>query len=300
MSTATEALEREVEATRDRVERTVDAIKDKMSVGHILDDVVRYTARHGGSDMAGNLGRQIKENPLPLALVGVGLAWLVFGKGQARDPYDAYAGGYAGEWGESSYRPDMGSKIRGAARGAGSAMHAAASGVSAAAHGIAGAAEKMGEAVGSAVHGLASAGPKMGEMAEGAADDLRHRAHDAAGVAREGMDHAGQYARHAGEYTQRTTRAVGDFLKDEPLLAGAIGVAIGATIGALLPSTEVEDHLFGDTRDRLADEAERLAGEQFEKVKEAAGEAYETVKTEAETRLAEMTGNGEERPAGTF
>jgi ElaB/YqjD/DUF883 family membrane-anchored ribosome-binding protein len=214
------------------------------------------------------------------------------GKGQARDSYADY-GGYADEWGESSYRPGIGAKVRGAARGAGSAMHAAASGVSAAAHGIAGAAQSVGEAVGSAVQGLASAGPKVGDMAQGTADDLRHRASDAAGMAREGMDHAGQYA-------QRTTRAVGDFLREEPLLAGAIGIAIGATIGALLPATEVEDQLFGDTRDRLADEAERIAGEQFEKVKEVAGEAYETVKTEAETRLAEMTGDGDQRQTGTL
>lgn len=295
MSMATEQLEREVEASRDRVERTVDAIKDKMSIGQIFDDLARYAGRNGGSDMAANLGRQAKENPLPLALVGVGLAWLMFGRGHGERSSDPYADANFGDWGNGSHRPGIGDKVRGAARGAGSALNAAASGVSSAAHGVANAAEKIGEGVGAAVHSLTGVGAKAGEMAHDAADMIGHRAHDAGHAARDGWDHAGSYGRRAAGYTERGTRAVGDFLKDEPLLAGAIGIAVGATIGALLPSTEVEDQLFGETRDRLADEAERLAAEQFELAKEKAGEVYQTVKEEAETRISELTGEVEKR-----
>ncbi len=81
-----EALEREVDAERTRVAETLDALQDKMSVGNIVDDVVRSFSRYGG-DMASNLGRQVRQNPLPLLITGVGLVWLMSSSGRDRARY---------------------------------------------------------------------------------------------------------------------------------------------------------------------------------------------------------------------
>ena len=69
-------LEREVTEQRSRVEARIGEIKDKLSPGQLLDEALSYT-KHGGAHFASNLGSQISANPLPAALVGIGLAWLI-------------------------------------------------------------------------------------------------------------------------------------------------------------------------------------------------------------------------------
>ena len=59
-----------------RVEARIGEIKDKLSPGQLLDEALSYT-KHGGAHFASNLGGQITANPLPAALVGIGLAWLI-------------------------------------------------------------------------------------------------------------------------------------------------------------------------------------------------------------------------------
>ena len=71
-----DAIEQEVNAERHRVAETLDALQEKMSVGNMVDDAVRSFSRYGG-DMAGSFSRQVRHNPLPLLLTGVGLAWLM-------------------------------------------------------------------------------------------------------------------------------------------------------------------------------------------------------------------------------
>ena len=76
MSPSARQIEREVEATRANLEETVEALKDKLSLGQIVDEAARYFDDTGGSRLVSNLGAQVRDNPLPLLLVGVGLASL--------------------------------------------------------------------------------------------------------------------------------------------------------------------------------------------------------------------------------
>lgn len=45
-----------------------------------------------------------------------------------------------------------------------------------------------------------------------------------------------------------------NMLEDNPVALGALGIAAGAMLGAILPSTEAEDRWMGDMRDRVADD----------------------------------------------
>jgi hypothetical protein len=74
-------LEREIEAQRDRVESTIDQIQQKLSPGQMVDELLSYT-KSGGGEFVSNLGRVAKNNPLPVALLGVSLAWLIARPGQ--------------------------------------------------------------------------------------------------------------------------------------------------------------------------------------------------------------------------
>jgi hypothetical protein len=53
----------------------------------------------------------------------------------------------------------------------------------------------------------------------------------------------------------------------------ALGVAIGAAVVAVLPSTRTENELLGETSDRVKEAAVDLAGQQYDKAKTAATSA---------------------------
>lgn len=81
------------------------------------------------------------------------------------------------------------------------------------------------------------------------AGDAKDRASDAA---HDAMDTARDKSRRANEGFHH-------MLEDNPMAIGAMGIAVGALLGAMLPSTRKEDELLGETSDDLADEAKSLA-----------------------------------------
>ncbi|HEY9010342.1 MAG TPA: DUF3618 domain-containing protein, partial [Devosia sp.] len=83
-------LEREVEAQRNRVEARIGEIKERLSPGQLLDEALAYT-KDGGSHFATNLGHTISANPLPAALLGVSLVWLMTGQGASHQHTEHHA-----------------------------------------------------------------------------------------------------------------------------------------------------------------------------------------------------------------
>ena len=75
-------------------------------------------------------------------------------------------------------------------------------------------------------------------------------------------------------------------LRDQPLVAGALGIAIGAVLGALLPLSRRENELMGETRDEVVDQAmqygQETLGQATEAAKDVANAAAEAVKEEAQ------------------
>lgn len=69
-------LQREIELQRTRVEDTIDQIQQKLSPGQLVDEMLAYT-KGGGGEFLSSLQRNVTANPLPVALLGVSLAWLM-------------------------------------------------------------------------------------------------------------------------------------------------------------------------------------------------------------------------------
>ena len=117
-----------------------------------------------------------------------------------------------------------------------------------------------------------------GETAQGARGRIRRTAEGT----RRRFGRAGRSAREAAQSARsRVRRARGGFthlLEERPLLVGAIGLAIGAALGAILPTTRREDEWFGETRDGLKERAR----EELEKGRRVAHRAYDTARSEAE------------------
>jgi len=72
-----ERLEREAEATRASIDQTLAELRARVSPERIVDQATDYASKRMNGDIVGTLTRQIARDPIPFALVGAGLAWLL-------------------------------------------------------------------------------------------------------------------------------------------------------------------------------------------------------------------------------
>ena len=64
------------------------------------------------------------------------------------------------------------------------------------------------------------------------------------------------------------------FMRERPLLVVGAGIALGMTLGALLPWRIVEDEFLGEQADKLKDGAIDLASDGYDKIKSVAQSTY--------------------------
>ena len=79
-SKSPEEVQREVRQSRAEVEQTLDAIQDRLSPGQLFEQAVDYMRSSNGNEFVRNLGARVRDNPLPLVLVGTGLVWLMLSR----------------------------------------------------------------------------------------------------------------------------------------------------------------------------------------------------------------------------
>jgi hypothetical protein len=71
-------------------------------------------------------------------------------------------------------------------------------------------------------------------------------------------------------------------IAEQPLLCGALGVALGAAIASLLPRTSTEDELMGDVSDSVKNAARHFASEQVRDARETAARVVQKTHQAAE------------------
>jgi hypothetical protein len=279
-------IEREVKQERAHVERTLDELQERLSPGQLVDQAVTYLRGSGGADFMRNLGEVVKRNPVPLALVGVGVAWMMLGDRSGRR--DRYARpsywdedddlGYAELYEDELYYEDdvygAGTTAYGADTSA-SGERASGDGWSDRAKATAESAKEKAAELGGRARGLA-------EEARAGAGRLSATARERLARARELAARAGEGRARASRYGRRASQGLLDTFHEHPLLLGGIGLAIGAALGSALPPSESEDRLLGRTRDRLKRQAATAGREQIKKAEGAARAAYTAAREEAE------------------
>ncbi|WP_181706270.1 DUF3618 domain-containing protein [Chthonobacter rhizosphaerae] len=303
-------IENEVEEARARLSMTLDQIRERMSPGQILDQVLDYSKESGGGMFAKNLGRSVRDNPLPVLLIGAGISWLLtadrFGHrstfpmghagGTDRDGGLGSVAPYGVDTSGSSSREGIGSRVSGMASGVG---HAASSAGASASHAyssatdrVSSAASRTASAVSGAAERAASAVSSVGERASSAFSGARDGVSSAYGGVSSGASHVGSgirdaayaagnrasaFGSHAADLGSHARQSFGRVIDDQPLILGAIGLAVGAALGALLPSTRTEDRMMGDTADRLKDEGYAAARDYGEQARAVASETLSEV-----------------------
>lgn len=237
MSKYSEQLEHEAEATRLQVTQTLEELRSRITPGQVIDQVVDYARDGGAAEMVRNFGRQVRDNPLPLTLIGAGIAWLMLGNGHART--------------NGAHR--AGDTMRHTRERAEAALDRA-TGV-----------------VGKAATSAQDAADSAWHRTTGAAGDAASAVRDTAastwrGVAR-GTGHlasrVGDSTVAAARGTAATGRTVVDFCREQPLVLAGLGLALGAAIGALVPQSftgDGHDAEGGHVNDDPAAAPEAIAG----------------------------------------
>lgn len=78
-------IERDIERQRSELNSNLEHLQDRFSVEGVVRQIGEGFREHGG-DFGRTLGEQVKANPIPLALTGIGLAWMMFGNSKAKAP----------------------------------------------------------------------------------------------------------------------------------------------------------------------------------------------------------------------
>jgi hypothetical protein len=227
-----------------------------------------HDARETVTDAGSTVIDTIKANPIPAALMAVGLGWLVMsgvrGGSTSTRRRSLYSGidddGY-----RYAYRYGTEPRTRGprrlvaqGQRVASRAVHDAREGIGNVGHRVQETAENLVHDAGDAIHGVAEGASELAHRTGQRASAL---AHDASMTGR-------RVVRRAGMQARRVEQTFESQLRENPLAMGAIAVAIGAAIGLALPHTQKEDELMGPAKEKLLGKAENLASGALHKVEE--------------------------------
>jgi ElaB/YqjD/DUF883 family membrane-anchored ribosome-binding protein len=256
-------LEREIDQTRANMDRTLGALERKFSPGQLLDQAMEF-ARENGGEFANNLGRSVKENPVPALLTAVGIAWMIASSNRPKPSLtDTYDDRYARDdfnavdFDDSGYEDDAGDQKEGLT-------------------------DKAQRLKASAEGTLSEAGQRVKSAAERARQKLAGTKDTVSAGLRRGSG-------TAQVQTQRVREGFNSLLTEQPLLLGALGIAVGAAIGAALPATEQEDRLFGSARDKALSEIKQRGTETYEQVRDKVDAVGEEAKQSISNAVREST-----------
>ncbi len=246
-------LEKDAEVARAKVANTAESIRDKMSPGQLIDEFAGMFSGGDGQSALSNLKAQVRDNPLALSLIGAGLVWLMVGEPASRAASSAWdsSTSQAKAPDRAAMRPDD--------------------------HGR--------------PEGNSDVWSTMSEAAGSVADTAKDAAGSVGAAASDAVDRiTGGIATTTANTTDRLRQGVQQGLQQEPLVLAALGFAVGAAIGGLLPHSKVEDEAVGEISDEVRGKAEEILQTGLETGKQVAAETFEALKEEADKQGLTDTG----------
>jgi hypothetical protein len=309
-----EVIRAQIEQTRANMTRTVNSIQEKLAPERLAQqakDSIREatsrkveemadTARRKANSWRSSLTETIKHNPVPAAMIGIGLGWLLLkgsNGGERRNEFHYYPdseGNYrlypSDDWNSPYYEERSPSRVGSAAHAvqekagemASSVADTASNAASTVADTARSAANTVTETASSAAHTVAdtarSAANTVTETASSAAHTVADTARNVKQTTQEQAHYLANQAKVQARYAKTEFE---ELMETNPLALGVVAVAAGAIIGLMLPRTQAENRLMGETRDRLMDQAKSSAKVTMNKVQHVAEEAYQAAKETA-------------------
>jgi hypothetical protein len=212
------------------------------------------------------LAAAARENPLAAALIGGGALWLLIGSDKPKNAAGSVT---------SAAAPlaDLGARAQRSAASSwddtyGSMRRRASNMQDEASRGI----DEM----------VRNARMAASDAMSGAAETMSERFDEGMAGAREMFDRVGRVLPRK-ETLRQAQSSLSDLLERQPLVLGAVGLAIGATVAGALAKSSLEDEWVGELSDALKADRKERAGAASQSVREAS----DTLKAEFEDAGAE-------------
>jgi hypothetical protein len=254
-------VRRDIEHTLSQMDETVDALADRLSPEHLIDQA--WGRLRGGADEG--IGRVVREHPIPVALVGVGLGWLAVEQATGSDSHEGNGGG-GGDGAPGETLPTREHRGRIEDRYSPAVVTE---------EDEPGLGERVSDATSSARERAKAKASEVGDRAR----EMKERASEAVSAASSEVE---ARARRTGD---RARRGFWELLEENPLALGAVAFGVGLASGISVPSSEAEDRLMGRASDTLEAEAKRIGRETAEKTKHVAKDAATAAAREADRAI---------------
>jgi hypothetical protein len=267
-ATPTSPAEAERQAARTRVELadTLGALDDKLTnltTRHLVEkgfNMIRDSLNN--SDGLNRSLDIMRANPIPIALIGLGTAWLIASNTGVVDRIANDERIEAARRRVTDMASDLGNR-------AGSMASDMAGKI-----GMGGSDRPLGQ----------TGNPMIDESGRDGSSGWVHQASDMAQGAMRSVRDSTMINR-AGEGAGRIADQLTEAFERNPLVVGAVGLLGGALIAALLPATRLEDELVGTTRDQLWKQAEGAGQDAISRVRDAATHAIDSATDAAASRV---------------
>ena len=272
----TEIIAADIRITQERLGDTVEEIGERFNPTRLKEELksdirdatigkVENMAQQTAdmvSDAQRSLLESIRENPIPVVMVGLGLGWMILNASTrkkrmgASSQYDNY-------------------QRRGGAR----SMYD----------------EQQGDGY-SSMYYDDQQGRDYDQQQSGALDRAKNKASDVVDTVKQKASHladetqqkASEMGERVADQTRVQTRRVERAFQDNPLVIGAAALALGLAAGLAIPSTETEDELVGETRDELVDKVKDVAEDTKAKVQQVAERVMDQAETTAKDSAHEV------------
>jgi len=220
---------------------------------------------HTASETAGGwrqtLVDTVKANPLPAAVVGLGLGWMFLNR-----PSQAQTASYGSPARAGRYAPP--------AYGSGVYGGGGFEPVSSERMGVDLSAEDDQLSVSRVADKAQQTAGQVAGQVQGTAEHVIDQVQETGGQV---VDQVQTQASRAQSFLQRQ-------LEENPLLVGAVALALGGVLASTIPVTPREDQIMGEARDRVMGTARELTHDTMDKVGRVVDEVQSAAKTEAQNQ----------------
>jgi hypothetical protein len=295
------AIRADIQQTRARMSHTVEDIGERLNPERLkeqlksnIHDATIGKAEHMArvavdrvDETRHSIMDSIRENPIPSAMVGIGLGWL-FLSGRRHDRDHELRAGYQGG---RTYRGGYGGHIGypedefyGARAGMTGSYDRGT--VDRARDRVSELADDARDLGGDIAHRAQDRVTDLASDVRDVVGDATDRAQDALGTtAYRAREWAGDIARETRRGGHRVEDRFEEALYDTPLAVGAVAVALGLAVGLTAPGTRRESELMGGARDQMMDRARGVVSEATEKVQDVAERVAEQAESTARNAL---------------